>query len=105
MAVAQNVKPTTKNSPAVKVGKGKFDGSGADYAPPHKMSGERISPKTDSFVTKDPNRLLASQQNSKAGAMRVSMGDPGADDVKTDGQKMRGAGAAERGFMSRGPMA
>ena len=99
------MKPTKKDSPAVKVGAGKTNGSGADYAPPHKMSGERISPKTDSFVTKDPNRLLASQQNSKSGTLRVSMGDPGADDVKTDVQKMRGSGAAERGFMSRGPMA
>ena len=99
------MKPTKKDSPAIKVGKGKFDGPGAEYAPPHKMSGERISPKTDSFVTKDPNTLKATELNSKSGTFRVSMGDPGADDVKTDGQKMRGAGAAERGFMSRGPMA
>jgi len=105
MAIAKNVKPTTKNSPAVKVGKGKFDAPASDYAAPHKMNGEKISPKTDSFVTQDPNRLLAGQQNTRTAAMRVSMGDPAADDVKTDGQKMRGAGAAERGFMSRGPMA
>ena len=99
------MKPTKKDSPAIKVGAGKTNGSGADYAPPHKMSGERISPKTDSFITQDPNTLTARQQGIKTAAMRVSMGDPGADDVKTDGQKMRGSGAAERGFMSRGPMA
>jgi len=99
------MKPTTKNSPAVKVGKGKFNGSGADYAPPHKMSGERISPKTDSFVTVDPNTLKAGELGPGKAVMRVSTGNPAADDVKTSGQKMRGAGAAERGFMSRGPMA
>jgi hypothetical protein len=99
------MKPTTKNSPAVKVGAGKNNGSGADYAPPHKMSGERISPKTDSFVTRDPNTLKAAELGPGKAVMRVSMGDPAANDVKTDGIKMRGAGAAERGFMSRGPMA
>jgi hypothetical protein len=99
------MKPTKKDSPAVKVGAGKTNGSGADYAPPHKMSGERISPKTDSYVTKDPNTLTSKQLNRNQGTLRVSMGDPGADDVKTEGQKMRGSGAAERGFMSRGPMA
>ena len=99
------MKPTKKDSQAIKVGKGKFDGSGADYAPPHKMSGERISPKTDSFVTKDPNTLKAGELGPGKAVMRVSTGNPAADDVKTDGQKMRGAGAAERGFMSRGPMA
>ena len=99
------MKPTKKDSPAIKVGKGKFNGTGADYAPPHKMTGERISPKTDSYVTVDPNTLTAKQLNRNQGTLRVSMGDPGADDVKIEGQKMRGAGAAERGFMSRGPMA
>ena len=38
-------------------------------------------------------------------ARRVSMGNPARDDVKTSGIKMRGAGCATKGVMSRGPMA
>jgi hypothetical protein len=99
------VKPTTKNSPAIHRPKDVHNGNADEYAPPHTMDGKRISPKTDSFVTVDPNTLKATDVKRLSGTMRVSMGDPGANDVKTDGIKMRGAGAAERGFMSRGPMA
>ena len=38
-------------------------------------------------------------------AMRVSAGDPGANDVKTSGMKIRGTGCATKGVMARGPMA
>jgi len=38
-------------------------------------------------------------------ARRVSMGNPARDDVKTDGIKIRGTGAATKGLMARGPMA
>jgi hypothetical protein len=37
--------------------------------------------------------------------MRVSGGDPAADDIKTSGIKIRGTGAATKGLMARGPMA
>jgi len=37
--------------------------------------------------------------------MRVSAGDPAADDVKTSGIKIRGTGCATKGVMARGPMA
>jgi hypothetical protein len=103
--MAKSVPATTKNSPAVKVGKGKTNGPGAEYAPPHTMSGERISPKSDSYVTEDPNTLTSKQLNRNQGTLRVSMGDPGADDVKTEGIMTRGNGAAERGRTARGPMA
>ena len=53
---------------------------------------------------KDPNLLSAEQTSPRTGAMRVSMGDPAADDIKTDGIKQRGYGAATKGFTSRGPM-
>jgi hypothetical protein len=36
---------------------------------------------------------------------RVSAGDPGREDTKTTGIKIRGTGAATKGVMARGPMA
>jgi hypothetical protein len=53
----------------------------------------------------DPNTLTQKQQGPRTAVPRVSAGDPAADDVKTTGIKMRGAGAATKGVMSRGPMA
>ena len=53
---------------------------------------------------KDPNTYSAAKMPSKA-APRVSMGDPGADDVKKDGIKIRGTGTATKGTTARGPMA
>jgi len=53
----------------------------------------------------DPNTLSAKQISPRTVAMRVSGGDPDADDVKTTGIKIRGTGAATKGLMARGPMA
>jgi len=76
-----------------------------DYAVPHTMSGKNL--KSKDFVkspVKDPNTLSAEQVSTRTGAKRVSLGNPDADNVKTDGVKQRGYGAATKGFMSRGPM-
>lgn len=54
--------------------------------------------------SKDPNTLITTQMGNPEPLARNSMGDRGADDVKTTGIKMRGSGAATKGFMSRGPM-
>lgn len=53
----------------------------------------------------DPNTLKAGDMNKRTGTPRVSMGNPGANTVKTDGIIQRGAGAAVKGKTSRGPMA
>lgn len=53
----------------------------------------------------DPNTLTMKQINPSTPAMRVSAGDPAADNVKTSGIKIRGTGAATKGTMARGPMA
>jgi hypothetical protein len=42
---------------------------------------------------------------SKTATPRVSAGDPAREDVKTDGIKIRGTGAATKGVKARGPMA
>jgi hypothetical protein len=103
--MATKIPATTKNSPAIARPREVHNNDATAYAPPHKMTGEKISPKTDSFVTKDPNKLTAGELGFKEGTPRVSMGDPGKDNVKHDGIEMRGAGAATKGRISRGPMA
>jgi hypothetical protein len=57
-----------------------------------------------SFDT-DPNTLKAGDMGKDTGTPRVSMGNPGRNEVKTSGIKVRGTGAATRGVTARGPMA
>ena len=52
----------------------------------------------------DPNTVSAKDMKGTQ-APRVSMGDPGADSVKTSGIKIRGTGCATKGITARGPMA
>ena len=80
---------------------GKEVGSASVYAEPHTMDGKplKATKKTD------PNTMSAKQVSPRTLAMRVSAGDPAADDVKTTGIKIRGTGAATKGLMARGPMA
>jgi hypothetical protein len=80
---------------------GKEVGSASVYAAPHTMDGKplKATQKTD------PNTMSAKQVSPRTLAMRVSAGDPAADDVKTTGIKIRGTGAATKGLMARGPMA
>lgn len=84
---------------------GKQVGQAEVYAPPHTMKGQPVDAKTAPKKVSDPNLLAAKDVGCNTVAMRVSAGDPGSDYVKTDGIKMRGTGAAEKGTMSRGPMA
>lgn len=72
----------------------------AEYTQP------QVVPNADISYNTDPNTLKASDMDSKnTGSPRVSMGDPGRNDVKTTGMKQRGSGAATKGFTSRGPLA
>ena len=85
---------------------GKEVGQASVYAKPHTMSGKDVSIKSAQKYQTDPNSMSAVE--STPGGMparRVSMGNPGRDDVKTDGIKIRGTGAATKGVMARGPMA
>ena len=74
---------------------GKEVGQAAVYAKPHSMSGGAMT--TKKMV--DPNTLAANKMTRKTATPRVSAGDPAADNVKTDGIKMRGTGAATKGVM------
>jgi hypothetical protein len=80
---------------------GKEVGQAAVYAKPHSMSGGPMATKKMT----DPNTLAANKMTRKTATPRVSAGDPAADNVKTDGIKIRGTGAATKGTMARGPMA
>jgi hypothetical protein len=79
---------------------GKEVGSAAVYAKPHTMTGKAVS--AESNPGKGPNRSKADTLDVSLGALSKSAGN---EPTKTSGIKMRGAGAATRGFVSRGPMA
>ena len=78
---------------------GKEVGDAKVYAKPHTMSGKEVKASTNPGSGPD---------HSDANTVNMSVGNvnrraqPAA---KTTGIKMRGAGAATKGFMSRGPMA
>ena len=87
---------------------GKEVGPASVYAQPHTMKGTALSAKEAMLAVShkpDPTRQLASDFKPGKPAARVSLGNPDRDDVKTDGIKIRGTGAATKGVMSRGPMA
>ena len=78
---------------------GKEVGDAKVYATPHNMKGEKVAPQENPGIP--PNRSRADTYNMSVGNInKMSGGEP-----KTSGIKMRGAGAATKGFMSRGPMA
>jgi hypothetical protein len=81
---------------------GKEVGQASVYAKPHTMDGK---PGTGAKVMQDPNNLAANKMTRYTATPRVSTNDPGADNVKTSGIKIRGTGAATKGTMARGPMA
>jgi len=78
---------------------GKEVGDAKVYATPHTMTGK---------VVKASDNPGSGDDHSDAGTVNMAVGNvyrraqPAA---KTTGIKMRGAGAATKGFMSRGPMA
>ena len=53
----------------------------------------------------DPNNNAVDKLGPTTAVQRVSAGDPGREDTKTTGIKIRGTGAATKGVMARGPMA
>jgi hypothetical protein len=84
---------------------GKEVGDAKLYAKPHDMKGKVVNHIEPSKIKRDPNTLSSDEVTPKTGAMRVSAGNPNREDVKTDGIKIRGTGAATKGIMARGPMA
>ena len=79
---------------------GKEVGNAAVYAKPHTMKGKAVGIEPN--PGKMPNRSKADTVNMSVGNISKAAGD---EQLKTDGIKMRGTGAATKGLMSRGPMA
>ena len=70
------------------------------YAQPHTMSGAKVTVEANPGA--GPNRSKLDTLDVSVGHLSKSAGD---EKIKTDGIKMRGAGAATKGTMCRGPMA
>ena len=78
---------------------GKEVGQASTYAEPHTMQGKKTK------VEANPG---SGPDHSKVDTVRMSVGaytNKENNAVKTSGIKMRGAGCATKGTMSRGPMA
>ena len=78
---------------------GKEVGDAKVYAKPHTMSGKAV--KASDNPGSGPDHSDANTVNMSVGNIN-RRAQPA---TKTSGIKMRGAGAATKGFMSRGPMA
>ena len=66
---------------------GKEVGDAAVYAPPHTMKGKSMSINQKSKVV-DPNTLSGDKVTPRTSAMRVSLGNPNADDIKMAYRKL-----------------
>ena len=79
--------------------KGKEVGPASTYAEPHTMQGKKM--KISSDPGSRPDHSSTNTLAMSVGAYTNKLDKP----MKTDGIKMRGAGAATKGTMCRGPMA
>jgi glycerol-3-phosphate dehydrogenase len=77
---------------------GKEVGQADVYAKPHTMSGTNLD--ASESVTKKGNGVDAIKMSIGSQVFKSQM-----DEIKSEGIKQRGAGAATKGFTSRGPMA
>jgi hypothetical protein len=102
--MANEMKPTKKNSPAIHHGANRYNKPASDYAPPHTMSDGKVD-----YGYRDGTNPGFGKNRSKLETADVSVGQysisAGDEPIKTDGITMRGHGAAIKGIKSRGPMA
>jgi hypothetical protein len=98
--MATEIKPTKKNSPAIKVGDHKNTLPAEKYATPHNMSGNPVSGDLPD-MSKQSGKDFMNESNISVGNVSKGNYKP----TKTDGVKQRGYGAATKGYTSRGPMA
>ena len=76
---------------------GKEVGPASVYAEPHTMSGKKVG----GTLSQTSGAKVMDEMNISVGNISKNVGKG----VKTDGIEMRGAGAATKGRMCRGPMA
>jgi len=106
MAIAKNVKPTTKDSSRMVTGRNPDNKPASAYAAPHTMSDKAIDyKKAISFeMYGNKGSKIAGDKNSKDPVDNVSIG---ANTVENQNGELetRGNGAATKGRIARGPMA
>jgi hypothetical protein len=100
--MAIQIKATKKNSSPMRTGHAKNNKPAETYA--KNGTGVDAERKATGHDIKDPNTLRANELVPGGPAMTVSIGNK-TRGPKTDGIEMRGAGAATKGRISRGPMA
>jgi hypothetical protein len=100
--MATKIKPTTKNSPAIRTGRAKNNGPAEQYE--KNGTGVEAQRKAVGHGTRDPNTMRADEVGPSTVPMRVSIGNIDSS-PKTSGIEVRGSGAATKGRMARGPMA
>ena len=77
---------------------GKEVGQAAVYAPPHTMSGSKVS--VNNAIPTTSGAAHMDEANMSVGGISKGNYKP----TKTSGIKIRGTGAATKGVMARGPM-
>ena len=98
--MAKNVKPTTKNSPAIKTGKNPNNKAAEAYA----KNGTGVAAMKAVIDDGNTNKLYGDVITPSTPAMGVSVSNRSRG-PKTDGIEVRGSGAATKGRVARGPMA
>jgi hypothetical protein len=104
MAIAKNVKPTKKNSPAIKTGKAPYDKPASDYARPHTMAGKVVD-GTEPMQDGEYETYQSVREANIKDPLPPSSVSWGRGTTKTEGVETRGNGAATKGRIARGPMA
>lgn len=69
------------------------------YAPPHTMTGKKVSVQTEAAGKSDNDAYMRDMNVSVANSHSNTY-----KPTKTSGIKVRGTGAATKGLMARGPM-
>lgn len=98
--MAKEIKPTKKNSPAIKTGKNPNNLPAEDYA----KNGTGVAAMKAVIEDGETNKLYGDVIGPGTPAMMVSVGNRKIP-TKTQGVEIRGSGAATKGRMARGPMA
>ena len=98
--MAKQIKPTTKNSPAVRTGNAKNNKPAEAY----EKNGTGVAAMKAVIEDGETNKLYGDVIGPGTPAMMVSVGNRNIPD-KTKGVETRGNGAATKGRIARGPLA
>ena len=98
--MAKQIKPTSKNSPAIRTGNAKNNKAAESY----EKNGTGVKAMKAVIEDGETNKLYGDAIGPGTPAMMVSAGNRNFP-IKTTGVETRGNGAATKGRIARGPMA